>query len=51
MCTGRPTWQSLALRNYNKGTMTQIYMDLEEIIEIDTKNKVKSYFTYFTAFP
>jgi hypothetical protein len=40
MCSGRPGWRTASLRNYEKEGMTKIYLDLEDIIEVDTKNKV-----------
>ena len=40
MCTGRPGWKSLSMRNLVKTKFTQINIDLNDIIEIDTKAKV-----------
>lgn len=40
MCTGRPAWQSFSINKINKKGYFQVQMDLNDVIEIDVKNKV-----------
>jgi len=43
MCTARSGWKALSVRNYDKSKLTQIKLDLEDIIEIDpTKMVIES---------
>jgi delta24-sterol reductase len=40
MCTKRPSWKSITVHSIDKRRFTQIEIDLEDIIEIDTEKKV-----------
>jgi len=43
MCTARPTWRTLSIRELDKSKFAQIKIDLEDIIEIDTEEQVEDF--------
>ena len=42
MCSARKSWKKMALHSYAKSKYTQISMDLNDVVEIDTANEVMS---------
>ncbi len=41
LCTGRPSWHSVHIRTLDKGGMTKINLDLEDIVQIDVEERVR----------